>query len=192
MKDLSTEKKEIIEILTRLRKETGWLLDIPNANFGDISDGDRSRRFFWRFKIYLWRNKLQLSPNILLKNHTGDNFKWHTLDPEKIWEICIWYCSLICIIVPAASNDSNNAQNINSWCSCHDEINSGRGEIFPTFKSWQMKRAAWKNGPVLLLNFSVLYFLMGEVWLKCYVDECLLFPFSHRFLLVGVINKQGE
>lgn len=80
---LKHRKKEIIEILTRLRKETGWLLNIPNANFGDISDGDRSRRFFWRFKIYLWRNKLQLSPNILLKNHTGDNFKWHTLDPEK-------------------------------------------------------------------------------------------------------------
>lgn len=43
-KQLEMNKK--IEIQTRFRNETGLLVDMPKANFGNTNDGNTSRRFF--------------------------------------------------------------------------------------------------------------------------------------------------
>lgn len=43
-KQLEKERKQ--EIQTRFRNETGLLIDMPKANFGNTNDGNTSRRFF--------------------------------------------------------------------------------------------------------------------------------------------------
>ncbi|CAH1102018.1 unnamed protein product [Psylliodes chrysocephalus] len=43
-KDLEDQTKR--EIQTRLRTETGLLIDMPKSNFGNRNDGNTSRRFF--------------------------------------------------------------------------------------------------------------------------------------------------
>ncbi len=43
-KELEEERKK--EIQERFRLETGLLVDMPKANFGNTNDGNTSRRFF--------------------------------------------------------------------------------------------------------------------------------------------------
>lgn len=45
-KEKQLEMNKKIEIQTRFRNETGLLVDMPKANFGNTNDGNTSRRFF--------------------------------------------------------------------------------------------------------------------------------------------------
>lgn len=52
---LSVEEKKLVnrrkqEIQTKFREELGLLVDIPKANFGNMNDGNTSRRFFEEYE----------------------------------------------------------------------------------------------------------------------------------------------
>ncbi|CAH1100621.1 unnamed protein product [Psylliodes chrysocephalus] len=77
------EKERNLEIQKRFRNETGLLVDIPKANFGNTNDGNTRRRFFEDPKVASKITGISYDLIYKLKVILETISSEHIIDPEK-------------------------------------------------------------------------------------------------------------
>lgn len=118
-KTVVKEKKK--EIQEKIRRDTGQV-DVPKPGFGNTNDGNTSRRFLANTELASKLTGVDYNLIYRLKVILEVISSGHKADLHKFSSYCFETAKLqICEFISMVSDDTNNAQNTDSWRYCHGQ-----------------------------------------------------------------------